>query len=544
MDAARNNAPSLFVTRYSVTTPIEAYRKTVSLLGEAIRNGSQYQPIREYAAGIATTAGPKDYLGQVRNLFRDFTRNRWRYVREPGEIVPLSGRAIFSQVLGAFKTNGQRGFGDCDCATAALGSAFAAIGLPVEIVTTAPPGSPKLFTHVFPRVHVPSVGWLAADAVAYPQHGLGFFPPSARAGFWDLHGRLITTKGSFSTPLALGDDADTTETKKRGYNMQSNFPDYGLGNFGLAGTDEPLDFAVHGLREFGAYSPVMGLYSNDDDRLMMEFGEDEVDAVAADGTRLVRSKMLEMSPIDYAQFIATGAPRQGAVALGDDGTVYSWQQYDGLGWGFFKRLFKKVGKGLRRIGGKIKGIAKKLVRMLPGGKYLLKIYGKIRKVAMKLIAPLTKFIGKYAAKLAPIAALIPGYGTAVAAALYTAGKIANVMQKFGVTTDGKTGAPKFKSGKHAHEFQQALHAEAQAAQQGGLVQKQMAAAAARRAAQSSGRTQAPQQPQIIRPAAPAPVTQAWRAIQPVATISRSYASRILRPGTPAHTDFLRGLGAL
>lgn len=540
---ATNAAPRLYVTRYNATTPLQAYKTTVRLIGEAIRNGSQYQPIREYAAGIATTAGPKDYLGQVRALYDDFTKNRWRYVKEPGEIVPLSGRAIFQQVLGAFAPQGQRGFGDCDCATAALGSAFAAIGLPVEIVTTAPPGAEKLFTHVLPRVNVPRIGWIAADAVAFPQHGLGYFPPSARVAHWDLNGHLNRTEGRFLVPLALGDDDNETKKTKRGENMErTQYPDYGLSNYGLAGADgaEPLDYAVYGLKEFGAYSPIMGLYSNEQDALLFEVGDDEADAITGNGTRLVRSKMLEISPVDYRHFLATGAPRARAVALGDDGTIYQWQQAEGMGAGFFKRLFKRIGKGVKKFAGKIKGFAKKLVKMLPGGKYLVKIYDKIHKVAMKLIAPLTKFVGKYAAKLAPIAALIPGYGTAVAAALYSAGKIANIMRDSGIVTDPKTGKPKFTSGQQAHAFRLKLHAAAKEAHQTGLVQKQMAAAAARRG-RPTGRTSPP----IIRPtAAAAPVSPAYRAFLPVATVPAAYASRVMQPGTRAHTAFLRGLGAL
>lgn len=221
----QSRAQNLRVSRYPVHTAPQAYKTTVALIGEGIRKGSEYLPIRQYAAGLATTAPPKDYLRQVKAIYDDFTGRAWRYVREPGEIVHTTGRSIFSQILGADARPGQRGFGDCDDATTALGACFAAIGLPVQIVTSAPPGSKKLFTHVFPRVHIPRLGWLTADAVGYPKHPLGWFPPSQRAAFWDLSGRLVETRGDVPANFALGDDSnDITEKKKEVYPCSRNKP--------------------------------------------------------------------------------------------------------------------------------------------------------------------------------------------------------------------------------------------------------------------------------------------------------------------------------
>ena len=88
---------------------------------------------------------------------------------------------------------------------------------------------------------------------------------------------------------------------------------------------------------------------------------------------------------------------------------------------------------------RIKAGLRKVISKLPGGKTILKIAGKIKKVAMKIVKPLVKFVGKYASKLAPIAALIPGYGPAIAAGLKIAGKVANAMNKYGVKIAGKAG---------------------------------------------------------------------------------------------------------
>jgi hypothetical protein len=514
--------PSLRVSRYPVSSPLEAYKTTIKLIGQGIRDGSTFFPLRQYAAGLATTAGPKDYFGQVGAIFDDFTKNKWRYVKEPGEIVATSGRAIWQNILGAAARTGQRGHGDCDDATAALGALFSAIGLPVQIVTSAPVGAKTLFTHVYPRVHIPRVGWIAADAVGYPTQPLGWQPPALRRAIWDLDGKLIAVCPNSPAMQGL---AGTDETeKKKGANMPTEYPDYGLDRFGLAGTDaaEPLEFAGnYAPSEFGAYSPVWGLHNIYDDTVLAEVDDDDTDAMSYDGSPLVRTRILEMDPRDYAMFQATGSPRMGAVALADDGTVYQWTQ-EGLGRGFFKKLFKRIKGAVKKVAKKVSGIAKKIIKKLPGGKYLLKIYGKIRAVAMKLVKPLMKFVGKYAKKLAPIAALIPGYGPAIAAALYTAGKIATVMQATGVMTDKKTGRPKFKSPQHLVAFKKTLEKEAEKAKRTGLVSKQIAAAKKRRATPR----------QIIQTAAPI-----------VARVPRPWARRIMQPGTAAHAAYLRGLGA-
>jgi hypothetical protein len=154
-----------------------------------------------------------------------------------------------------------------------------------------------------------------------------------------------------------------------------------------------------------------------------------------------------------------GKPYPGMLAEGDEGQVYIFDGFDG----FFKKLFKRIKKGFKKIGRRFKKFGKRLLRRIPGGKYLIKLGGKIRKVAMKLVKPLVKFVGKYAAKLAPIAACIPGYGPAISAALYKAGKVARLMKKFGVKLKGKKGKArglKFKSAKKANRFQKALAAAA------------------------------------------------------------------------------------
>jgi len=240
----------------------------------------------------------------------------------------------------------------------------------------------------------------------------------------------------------------------------AQFPDHDLVRYGLAEADgeAPDSWSQYGLAEFGAYiDRPMGMIDGAALNLAMEYDEDdEVNGV--DGSRLVRTKMLEMCPREMQHLRRTGRPRLGAVALADDGDVYQWNEVQGLG-GFFKKLVKKAKKGLKRVHRGIKKATRKLIKKLPGGKYLVKVYDKIKKVSMKLVRPLQKLVGKFAKKLAPIAAMIPGYGPVIAAAMYKAGEINQLMREFGVGTD-KKGRPKFKSGKQAKAFKRALEKKA------------------------------------------------------------------------------------
>lgn len=176
---------------------------TVALIGKAIRDGSSYIPIRNFAASIAATAPRKDYAAQLKAVFDEFLR-RWRYVKDPlgTETVTVSPRALFNLVIGHNGGVGRgKGAGDCDDATAAMGALLMSIGFPVRIATIAPPGWPGGgFTHVFLQALLPGRGWINVDPVLAPQGGLGDMAPTGKMAIWDLRGKIIASKG---VPLGL-----------------------------------------------------------------------------------------------------------------------------------------------------------------------------------------------------------------------------------------------------------------------------------------------------------------------------------------------------
>ncbi|MDD3380010.1 MAG: hypothetical protein PHD68_02180 [Rugosibacter sp.] len=209
--------------------------------------------------------------------------------------------------------------------------------------------------------------------------------------------------------------------------------DYSYGILGEVNDGIPLqEWSSVGLSDWGYLSPQMGMLGGGD--IPVEVGPDQT--MFYNG--LARTPMIELSPEDYGRLRMTGSPYHGMLGLGDDGETYV---YDGLG-GFFKRLFRRIKRGVKRIGRgirrgikKVVGVvrkvgkriwkgAKQIIKRLPGGKALIKIAGKIHKVAMKVVRPAMKFVGKWAGKLAPIASFVPGYGPAIAAGLRIAGRVA------------------------------------------------------------------------------------------------------------------------
>lgn len=443
-------------------------RETLRQIGSAIRKASVYPPIRNHAAAVASLAPPKNFLSQLQHIYKDFI-SRWRYVKDPTsrELLTASPEAIWRLTMGGdgIGVGLGRGAGDCDCATIALGSMLEGIGFKTRLGTTAPvtarPG--RLFGHVFIQAYVPKIGWMTVDPVLHPKQPFGATANHSRIAWWDLDGNLLGKGGNY-----LGGESEMEgETMAMQRNIEQ-WEDWGMaGVTEPEGYEEPMDWSMIGLSDWGwVASPGGGKMSAvatygyiDGAQLNGMLAEVDSNDVWDPTTGTYRTPMLELSVDDYAYMQQHGRPYDGMLALGDTGEPYV---YDGLS-GWFKKIFKKIKKGVKKVAKKIKSGVKKLLKKTKFGRWLIKVGGKIKKIAMKIVKPLVKFVGKYAAKLAPIAAMIPGYGTAIAAALCAAGKIANLMQKYGVFTEGKPGKVrtlKLKHPKKFKKFSKSLHEEA------------------------------------------------------------------------------------
>lgn len=227
--------------------------------------------------------------------------------------------------------------------------------------------------------------------------------------------------------------------------------------FGLAGEDpeEPIDWSQIGPGGYGAYVDSLGIIQGE---ALSGIGV-EVEEEDWGGVLGARTPMLEIAPDDYMYMSFCGKPYHGMMAFGDTGEIY---QYNGFA-GFFKRLKRRVKRRIKKVARRVKGGIKKALKKTKFGRMILKVGGRIKKIAMKVVKPLTKYVGKFATKLAPICALVPGYGTAIAAGLAAAGKVAKLMKKYGVTTKGKKGKVrglKLKDPRKLLAFQKALKTEA------------------------------------------------------------------------------------
>lgn len=438
--------------------------KTVRLIGQGIRNGAEYQPLRLHAARLATTAGRKDYFGQLAALYDDFMK-RWRYVRDPlgVETVATSGPAVWGITAGAYNQGG-KGWGDCDDATTYLGAAARAIGLPVRIVTMSKPGS-KRMSHVYPEIEIPGRGWIPADPVAHPLP-MGGAPPAGVRVRWNLNGQQIGATmnryqdyvdglgGAYMPAYVEPPLGETEDLQGLADTAGQGWQERELSDFGLCGMDGQIPEDMIQEMGFGAYVEPLGILGGG--ACMAEVEADTPEGYAM-------TPLMEVGLLDYAYLQENGRPYDGMGAEDPDGNYYRWTTTtDGLGRrrSFFRRIFKRVRKGIRKIGRKIKKGARWLLKKIPGGKYLLRFGRKLKKIAMKMVKPLAKLVGKAAPFLSKIAAFVPGYGPAIAAGLHTAGKIAKVMNKVGVKRKGNKLS--FKSGQQMKAFKSEMRKAARA----------------------------------------------------------------------------------
>lgn len=165
---------------------------------------------REWAARLATIAGERDYIGQLREVYNEL-RRRWRYVMEPGEWVHGSAKSLIAVVLGT-KYNGQedarnmrlsdipstqKGWGDCDCIVTAAVAAIRALGMQpfFRVVKSDESGRGG---HVSAVARTPRGEIVSLDLVGAPEHDFGWMMPARPENitYYDASARVAPSLGA------------------------------------------------------------------------------------------------------------------------------------------------------------------------------------------------------------------------------------------------------------------------------------------------------------------------------------------------------------
>lgn len=189
------------ILRLQTSTPAVS---TLRIMGANAQQAARTWTMREWAARLATQAGPRDYVGQLRQLYGGILQ-RWRYVQEPGEWTYGKPASLLGFCLGANYNRGpscpsplrcdieatqwrERGWGDCDDVAQLAAAGALALGMP-EVrwrVARWPTGA-----HVSAVVRTPQGEWVSVDPVGHPKHPFGWAlaPKGGQVRWFDLRGR-------------------------------------------------------------------------------------------------------------------------------------------------------------------------------------------------------------------------------------------------------------------------------------------------------------------------------------------------------------------
>ena len=190
------------IERVQVAEPL---RPTLEIMAKTAQEAARDWTLQEHVGRVAATAPARDYVGQLRALYDDFTQRRWRYVMEPGERVPGTARALMGHVFGrAYNQNDRgpwvRGFGDCDDAATFIAGAALAMGMKPQWRVAQWPGG----AHVSVVVETPRGERVSVDPVGYPDKPFGWAlePVGGSVGLYNVEGERNDMAGISQTWFA------------------------------------------------------------------------------------------------------------------------------------------------------------------------------------------------------------------------------------------------------------------------------------------------------------------------------------------------------
>ncbi len=193
--------------RQTVIVTRQPHAVALQAMSKAAIEASRSWTFQEFARRLAARAGPRDYVGQLRQIY-DFITKRWRYVMEPEEFVHGTGASAIRHVLGT-KYNApdsdpmrmdleamplrEHGFGDCDDVSTIVAAMVMAIGLPAFFrIAQSPKGA-----HVSVVARLPAGGGdVSIDPVGFPNHEFGWAMPAQNVSLVNVEGPGSPRSGS------------------------------------------------------------------------------------------------------------------------------------------------------------------------------------------------------------------------------------------------------------------------------------------------------------------------------------------------------------
>lgn len=404
---------------------------TLAQMGRTARAAADTLAMRTWAARLATRAAPKDFVGQLRQLYAGIV-SRWRYVMEDGEWIHGTPRSLLGTVLGLdYNAPGrdptsvdidatpvrEHGWGDCDDVSTLAAAGVLALGMrPVFRVSRTASGQ----AHVNCDAVTPDGQLVHLDPVGHPAHGFNWAQsgPGIEVSYFNLDGfplsaptlgRSFGEIGTMAHPAFKV--APPVQPGPQFYPASFVAPaltwqavPYG---FGEAGANDGTYLGVLARAPRGGLMPYQGRVRR------------HLVCVSPNDTRGPRVLAV---PGMHARAMMGGCVMDGTPAVDQFGTLYTYSQPADLwlprqsaaarvaayGFGSTKaqrkakrkarrrraakkigRFFMKVGQGIRKVAAKLMG--SKFVQTIVAG--ALQVFGVPMPITRKLLEVASKFVG-------------------------------------------------------------------------------------------------------------------------------------------------------
>ncbi len=182
-------------SRHQIPDGVKGTAATIALMRKLVTRAKRRGEVRELIGKIlnpkdgARPCDSKDYYCYAQKA-HEWVRDNILYVYDPNQVEFLESAAFLLKSR----------VGDCDSMDTLLASIFESMGLQTQFVTVMADASrPDEFSHVYTRVKIPGVGWVAADPIM-PKKWFGWEPQAAGRRYWpaseDEAGQPVDTADS------------------------------------------------------------------------------------------------------------------------------------------------------------------------------------------------------------------------------------------------------------------------------------------------------------------------------------------------------------